>query len=140
MYWGAGSMSAVAWSHVASPTLARACHDVTLLCQSPPPLSVACSLLPLFSTTLLRPSLNRPRPQGILQEADGIIISRGNLGLDCEPEKMALVQKTLIQVCCVRVLVPRCSVQGGGGEPRCGSSKESGRRLLGMGMWNLGDS
>jgi hypothetical protein len=75
--------------------------------------------------------------QGILNEADGIIISRGmceahgaycfsrilrlqnsqherclgadgglliphlaagNLGLDCEPEKMALVQKTLIQV------------------------------------------
>ena len=31
-------------------------------------------------------------------EADGIIISRGNLGLDCEPEKMALVQKTVIQV------------------------------------------
>lgn len=37
--------------------------------------------------------------QGILSEADGIIISRGNLGLDCEPEKMALVQKTLMQVC-----------------------------------------
>ena len=36
--------------------------------------------------------------QGILTEADGIIISRGNLGLDCEPEKMALVQKTVIQV------------------------------------------
>lgn len=35
---------------------------------------------------------------GILSEADGIIISRGNLGLDCEPEKMALVQKTVIQV------------------------------------------
>ncbi len=36
--------------------------------------------------------------QEILSEADGIIISRGNLGLDVEPEKMALVQKTLIQV------------------------------------------
>ena len=36
--------------------------------------------------------------EGILAEADGIIVSRGNLGLDCEPEKMALVQKTLIQV------------------------------------------
>jgi hypothetical protein len=36
--------------------------------------------------------------QSILSEADGIIISRGNLGLDVEPEKMALVQKTLIQV------------------------------------------
>ena len=38
------------------------------------------------------------RLQGILNEADGIIISRGNLGLDCVPEKMALVQKTLVQV------------------------------------------
>eukprot|EP00198_Chlamydomonas_reinhardtii_P006103 XP_001695439.1 pyruvate kinase [Chlamydomonas reinhardtii] len=37
--------------------------------------------------------------QGILNEADGIIISRGNLGLDCVPEKMALVQKTLVQAC-----------------------------------------
>uniref|UniRef100_A0A7S0RHC8 Pyruvate kinase n=1 Tax=Chlamydomonas leiostraca TaxID=1034604 RepID=A0A7S0RHC8_9CHLO len=37
--------------------------------------------------------------QGILSEADGIVISRGNLGLDCDPEKMALVQKTLIQAC-----------------------------------------
>lgn len=36
--------------------------------------------------------------QGILNEADGVIISRGNLGLDCVPEKMALVQKTLVQV------------------------------------------
>ena len=38
-------------------------------------------------------------PQGILSEADGIILSRGNLGLDVDPEKMALVQKTLIQAC-----------------------------------------
>lgn len=37
--------------------------------------------------------------KGILAEADGIIISRGNLGLDCVPEKMALIQKTLIQSC-----------------------------------------
>lgn len=37
--------------------------------------------------------------QAILSEADGIILSRGNLGLDVEPEKMALVQKTLIQAC-----------------------------------------
>ncbi|GAX81789.1 hypothetical protein CEUSTIGMA_g9217.t1 [Chlamydomonas eustigma] len=37
--------------------------------------------------------------QGILSEADGIIFSRGNLGLDCDPEKMALVQKTVIQAC-----------------------------------------
>ena len=37
--------------------------------------------------------------QGILSEADGIVISRGNLGLDVDPEKMALVQKTLTQAC-----------------------------------------
>lgn len=35
--------------------------------------------------------------QGILAEADGMIVSRGNLGLDCLPEKMALVQKILVQ-------------------------------------------
>lgn len=34
---------------------------------------------------------------GILNEADGIIISRGSLGLDNLPEKMALIQKTLIK-------------------------------------------
>lgn len=27
------------------------------------------------------------------------MISRGNLGLDCVPEKMALIQKTLVQSC-----------------------------------------
>jgi hypothetical protein len=37
--------------------------------------------------------------KGTLNAADGIIISRGNLGLDCLPEKMALIQKTLIQTC-----------------------------------------
>lgn len=36
---------------------------------------------------------------GILEEADGVIISRGNLGLDCLPEKMALVQKHLVSSC-----------------------------------------
>ena len=30
---------------------------------------------------------------GIATEADGIILSRGNLGLDVAPEKMACVQK-----------------------------------------------
>lgn len=37
--------------------------------------------------------------QGIVCEADAVIMSRGNLGLDCVPEKMALVQKTLVQIC-----------------------------------------
>ncbi|GBF87464.1 pyruvate kinase [Raphidocelis subcapitata] len=37
--------------------------------------------------------------KGTLNAADGVIISRGNLGLDCLPEKMALIQKSLIQTC-----------------------------------------
>ena len=31
--------------------------------------------------------------------ADGIVMSRGNLGLDVLPEKMALVQKSMISAC-----------------------------------------
>ena len=34
----------------------------------------------------------------ILKHSDGIMINRGTLGLDCLPEKMALVQKTMIKV------------------------------------------
>eukprot|EP00882_Tetradesmus_deserticola_P000941 GHRQ01001021.1.p1 GENE.GHRQ01001021.1~~GHRQ01001021.1.p1 ORF type:complete len:630 (+),score=269.85 GHRQ01001021.1:216-2105(+) len=37
--------------------------------------------------------------RGILAAADGIVISRGNIGLDIAPEKMALVQKQLISHC-----------------------------------------
>lgn len=37
--------------------------------------------------------------QGIAQGADGIILSRGNLGLDVLPEKMGLVQKAVISNC-----------------------------------------
>lgn len=37
--------------------------------------------------------------EGIIDKADGIIISRGPLGMDCLPEKMALVQKTVIKAC-----------------------------------------
>lgn len=37
--------------------------------------------------------------RSIIAEADGVIMSRGNLGLDVVPEKMALVQKMLIQSC-----------------------------------------
>lgn len=35
----------------------------------------------------------------ILRHADGVIISRGNMGLDVLPEKMCLVQKTIISAC-----------------------------------------
>lgn len=37
--------------------------------------------------------------QSIAAVADAIIMSRGNLGLDVLPEKMALVQKALISDC-----------------------------------------
>uniref|UniRef100_A0A383WJV2 Pyruvate kinase n=2 Tax=Tetradesmus obliquus TaxID=3088 RepID=A0A383WJV2_TETOB len=37
--------------------------------------------------------------RGILAAADGIVMSRGNIGLDVAPEKMALVQKQLISHC-----------------------------------------
>ena len=37
--------------------------------------------------------------QDIAQRADGVILSRGNLGLDVLPEKMALVQKSVISNC-----------------------------------------
>lgn len=35
----------------------------------------------------------------IATAADGLIISRGNLGLDVAPEKMALVQKDVVSKC-----------------------------------------
>lgn len=37
--------------------------------------------------------------QSIAQVADAIILSRGNLGLDVLPEKMALIQKAVISNC-----------------------------------------
>ena len=37
--------------------------------------------------------------QTIADVADGLIMSRGNLGLDVLPEKMALVQKAMVQNC-----------------------------------------
>lgn len=36
--------------------------------------------------------------QPILNHADGIVLSRGTLGLDNLPEKMAMIQKTVIKV------------------------------------------
>lgn len=37
--------------------------------------------------------------RGILNEADGIMLSRGNLGLDCLPEKIAVIQKNVTTSC-----------------------------------------
>ena len=36
---------------------------------------------------------------GVAAEADGIVLGRGKLGLDVRPEKMALIQKTVISHC-----------------------------------------
>lgn len=35
----------------------------------------------------------------IIEEADGLVLSRGNLGLDVRPEKFALIQKAIISKC-----------------------------------------
>ena len=45
----------------------------------------------------------------ILTAADGIVLSRGNLGLDVAPEKMARVQKCVISAC--NLLGGSCHVQ-----------------------------
>jgi pyruvate kinase len=37
--------------------------------------------------------------RGILNAADGIMLSRGNLGLDCLPEKIAVIQKNVTTSC-----------------------------------------
>lgn len=37
--------------------------------------------------------------RGILSAADGIMLSRGNLGLDCLPEKIAVIQKNVTTSC-----------------------------------------
>ena len=42
----------------------------------------------------------------ISEEADGLVLSRGNLGLDIAPEKMARVQKAFIAACNLLVLPP----------------------------------
>ena len=41
--------------------------------------------------------------KSIVSAADGVILSRGNLGLDVPPEKMALVQKAVISNCNIMV-------------------------------------
>ena len=45
-----------------------------------------------------RPNSSPRPPPFTFTQADGIIINRGTLGLDVLPEKMAMVQKTLIKV------------------------------------------
>ena len=35
----------------------------------------------------------------IIEQADGIVLSRGNLNLDVRPEKFALIQKAIVSKC-----------------------------------------
>lgn len=35
----------------------------------------------------------------IIEQADGIVLSRGNLSLDVRPEKFALIQKAIVSKC-----------------------------------------
>lgn len=39
------------------------------------------------------------RLKGILAAADGVLLSRGNLGVDCVPEKIAAISKAVVQAC-----------------------------------------
>ena len=64
-----------------SPSSGSTCHPVP------------CGLLQVENRVAL---LNF---EAICLQADGVIFSRGNLGLDVAPEKMALVQKSCISRC-----------------------------------------
>ena len=68
--------------------------------------SIGCSTTRILAKIETRQALLNLN--GILQQADGIIMSRGSLGLDCPPEKMAMVQKTLVQVRSVCVCACAC--------------------------------
>ncbi|PNW77193.1 hypothetical protein CHLRE_10g426292v5 [Chlamydomonas reinhardtii] len=68
-------------------------REVRAFAESVPALA-ACGLVAKVET---RQALFNFR--GILEAADGITISRGLLGLDCLPEKVALIQKSLISAC-----------------------------------------
>ena len=58
--------------------------------------SIGCSTTRILAKIETRQALLNLN--GILQQADGIIMSRGSLGLDCPPEKMGMVQKMLVQM------------------------------------------
>lgn len=59
--------------------------------------SINCGYVKLFAKLETKYSLTNFK--GILNEADGIIISRANLGLDLPVEKIASIQKCLISRC-----------------------------------------
>ena len=74
-----------------------ACHNACQLVPShssgSPCHHLPCGLLQVENRVAL---LNF---EAICLQADGVIFSRGNLGLDVVPEKMALVQKSCISRC-----------------------------------------
>ena len=71
--------------------------------------------------------------EGIAEAADGLVMSRGNLGLSVAPEKLATVQKALISHCNVLgkpILLTRF-VDTMAGTPRPTRSDPAGLGLLG---------
>ena len=68
--------------------------------------------------------------QPIVEQADGVVLSRGNLALDVRPDKFALIQKAIIAKCNVAgkpVMVTRMldSMVGSSQALRCVQSETS---------------
>lgn len=82
-------------------------HQASRLDRVLPNISNTCSPalhlppvpLQIIAKCETRQSLFNFRP--LVDAADAIIISRGNLGLDVVPEKMAMVQKAMVSTCAI---------------------------------------
>jgi hypothetical protein len=68
-----------------------------------PPVQAQLPAAPVACPCVAQPGATRlacwSQPAACRLQADGLVLSRGNLGLDCLPEKMALIQKAIIQYC-----------------------------------------
>jgi pyruvate kinase len=61
--------------------------------------SIGCEATKLVAKVETRQALLNFR--SIAYAADGVVVSRGNLGLDVQPEKMAMVQKAMCTACAI---------------------------------------
>lgn len=61
--------------------------------------SIGCEATKLVAKVETRQALLNFR--SIAYAADGVVVSRGNLGLDVQPEKMAMVQKAMCTTCAI---------------------------------------
>lgn len=78
-----------------TPSAASLAHNARICCHAA---DVPCgAVLQVIAKCETRQALFNF--QSIALAADGIVMSRGNLGLDVLPEKMALVQKSMIAAC-----------------------------------------